>query len=59
MSSGDQKPDVDKLIDESLRKVYDTVLNEGVPDRLTDLLKQLREADDTAGSDGTSSGEEE
>jgi hypothetical protein len=32
------------MIDENLRKVYDSVLKEDVPDRFTSLISQLREA---------------
>ncbi len=32
-------------IDESLRRVYDDMLDDSVPDRFEDLLRQLREQD--------------
>jgi hypothetical protein len=44
MGRDDQKQNVDNMIDENLRKVYDSVLNEEVPDRFSQLLEQLRGA---------------
>ena len=32
-------------IDKSLRRAFDEVLNEGVPDRFTELLNQLKSGD--------------
>lgn len=32
-------------IDESLRRAFDNVVNEGVPDRFADLLKRLKSGD--------------
>ncbi len=32
-------------IDESLRRVYDDMLDDNVPDRFEDLLRRLREQD--------------
>lgn len=39
-------------IDENLRRAYDEVLREGVPDRFNDLLKRLRDGDVPSGDDG-------
>ncbi|WP_300038430.1 NepR family anti-sigma factor [uncultured Roseobacter sp.] len=35
----------ESVIDENLRRVYDEALEEGIPDRFTDLLKALKEQD--------------
>lgn len=35
-------PDISREIDENLRKVYENVLKEEVPDRFKELLNQLR-----------------
>jgi hypothetical protein len=37
--------EVDQQIDENLKRVYDDVLNEAVPDRFHDLIAQLKDAD--------------
>ena len=40
-------------IDESLRRAYDEVVSEGVPDRFSNLLKQLKDGDlPTADAEG-------
>ena len=49
-------PDISREIDENLRKVYENVLNEEVPDRFKKLLNQLR-AEKVPSSD-TSQGEQ-
>ncbi|MFW5654118.1 MAG: NepR family anti-sigma factor [Roseicyclus sp.] len=36
---------MDKQIDENLRRVYDDVLNEAVPDKFLHLIEQLKGAD--------------
>lgn len=33
-------------IDESLRRAFEEVVNEGVPDRFSDLLKRLKEGEE-------------
>jgi len=42
-------------IDENLKRVYDDMLNQEVPDRFKDLLAQLKAQD--AAADDTSGGE--
>jgi len=44
-------------IDENLKRVYDDMLNQEVPDRFKDLLAQLKAQD--AAADDTSGGENE
>jgi hemerythrin-like domain-containing protein len=39
------KSKVDQQIDENLKRVYDDVLKEAVPDRFMDLIKQLQTAE--------------
>jgi hypothetical protein len=43
--------DVQSKIGQQLRAMYDDVVNDGVPDRFADLLRQLDEAKDK-GSNG-------
>ena len=52
MTQDDKKPSVDSLIDQNLRRVYETVLNEDVPDRFTALLDQLRASEGGDGGSG-------
>jgi len=42
MPSQRKSPTVDDQIDENLKRVYEDVLTEAVPDRFLDLLAQLR-----------------
>ncbi len=42
MPSQRKTPTVDDQIDENLKRVYQDVLTEAVPDRFLDLLAQLR-----------------
>jgi hypothetical protein len=49
MGQDDKNASVGKLIDANLRRVYDSVLNEEVPDRFADLLRRL----ETEGAAGT------
>lgn len=49
MGKEDEKPNVDRMIDANLRRVYDSVLQEEVPDRFTDLLRRLQSEDVPAG----------
>jgi len=50
MSQDTPKTRVKQQIDQNLKRVYEDVLNEEVPDRLKDLLAQLRRKDETGGS---------
>lgn len=52
MGGDDKTSSVDSLIDANLRRVYDTVLQEEVPDRFAQLLQKLR-AGGEGGSDAT------
>lgn len=46
---------MDAQINENLKKAYEDVLNEDVPDRLTQLLEKLKAGDAAkSGSDGGS-----
>ena len=49
---------VDDLIDRNLRRVYDDVLQEEVPDRFAKLLAQLENGGGTA-DEGSTEGEDE
>ena len=40
----------ESVIDESLRKVYDETLQEGIPDRFRELLEALRQQEAEKGS---------
>jgi hypothetical protein len=52
MGTDDGKPNVDNMIDTNLRKVYESVLQEDVPDRFAKLLDQLRSGEPSAASEG-------
>jgi hypothetical protein len=45
MTTGKKKSNVDQQIDENLRRVYNDALHENVPDRFTDLIRQLKESE--------------
>jgi hypothetical protein len=45
MVQDDRKTRLDQQIDENLRKVFRQALEEEVPERFQDLLRQLREQD--------------
>ncbi|MBL4915725.1 NepR family anti-sigma factor [Szabonella alba] len=45
MSEDQQKSRLKQEIDSNLKRVYDTVLQEDIPDRFKDLLAQLRAKD--------------
>jgi hemerythrin-like domain-containing protein len=52
------KSTVDQQIDENLKRVYDDMLKEDVPDRFMDLIQQLRQSDGSrspGGPDGNDS----
>lgn len=51
MAEKTPKSNVRRHIDENLRRIYDETLNEQIPDRLTQLLEQLRQK--AASSDDT------
>ena len=46
MATDDKNPNVDKLIEANLRRVYDSVLREEVPDRFAALLQRLEAGED-------------
>ena len=48
MSEEHQKSRLKQEIDSNLKRVYDTVLQEEIPDRFKDLLAQLRAKDSKA-----------
>ncbi|MBT8426048.1 MAG: RNA polymerase subunit sigma-70, partial [Silicimonas sp.] len=39
--SDQQDPELNRLIDKNLKRAFDTLANEPVPDRFTSLLDQL------------------
>jgi hypothetical protein len=43
MAEKTPKSTVRRHIDENLRRIYDETLNEQIPDKLTQLLEQLRQ----------------
>ncbi|MGR3501846.1 NepR family anti-sigma factor [Pseudaestuariivita sp.] len=54
MSQDSPDSSVQRQIDENLRRVYDDVLRQDVPDRFADLLQQLKEGQSAAPSAPTS-----
>lgn len=40
-------PKIDGLIGEKLRKYYDTLMNEPIPNRILELLRQLEEKENS------------
>lgn len=50
MAKNSKRSSVDNQINENLKRVYDDVLNEAVPDRFHDLLAQLKSAGPNAPS---------
>jgi hypothetical protein len=42
MSDSNPKSKIRHQIDENLKRIYDETLNEQIPDKLTQLLEQLR-----------------
>lgn len=51
MTKKTEKPNGAESIDENLRRVYEQVLNEDVPDRFKDLLDRLKSQDDPSEGD--------
>ncbi|WP_281855871.1 NepR family anti-sigma factor [Litoreibacter halocynthiae] len=51
MASDEKKIRGEKQIDENLKRVYEEVVNEEIPDRFKDLLSQLKSQSDDDGSD--------
>ncbi len=49
MNDDAKRPSREAQIDQSLKKVYDEVLKEELPDRLKDLLAKLKSQDDGSG----------
>jgi hypothetical protein len=47
MSSEKPKSGLERQIEENLRKVYQKTVDEDVPDRFAELLKQLKEQDES------------
>ncbi len=45
MPSEEISPEIYKEIDENLRRAYEELLNEELPNRFNDLIQQLRERD--------------
>ncbi len=45
-----------EVIDENLKRVYQDMLDEQVPDRFLDLIAQLRAQDEGGGSEGDDTG---
>ena len=52
MSHGNPKSKIRDQIDENLKRIYDETLNEQIPDRLTQLLEQLRKKSDPMSGSG-------
>ncbi|MEI4471913.1 NepR family anti-sigma factor [Frigidibacter sp. MR17.24] len=50
-ASDDSRPTVERQIDENLRRVYQQMVEESVPDKFMSLLAQLRQQDGGKGSD--------
>jgi hypothetical protein len=55
MGTDDGKSNVDNMIDANLRKVYESVLQEDVPDRFAKLLDQLKSGETAGIRSGTES----
>ncbi len=51
MSDKDRKPEVDRLIDDNLRRAFRHKAEEEIPQRLVDLLNKLRDEDSTSKGD--------
>jgi hypothetical protein len=44
MAKDQSKSPVNQQIDENLRRVYDEALQDGIPDKFRDLIRQLKES---------------
>ncbi|MHA6345799.1 NepR family anti-sigma factor [Roseivivax sp. CAU 1761] len=53
MAENRDKPKQAQVIDDNLKRVYQDMLDEKVPDRFLDLLSQLKAQDDKQGQNGT------
>lgn len=51
MKQEQQKSNVSREIDENLKRAYDDVLKEEIPDKFKTLLAQLRNAEMSSGED--------
>jgi hypothetical protein len=51
MTSQGQHKARESVIDQNLRRVYEEALDEGIPDRFTSLLEQLKEQERDQGND--------
>ncbi|MGR3365124.1 MAG: NepR family anti-sigma factor [Maritimibacter harenae] len=52
MTDDSKKENVEEQIDQNLRKVFQSKLDEEVPDRFMELLAQLKEKEDQGRSHG-------
>ncbi|SDX45117.1 NepR family anti-sigma factor [Litoreibacter albidus] len=53
MTNDEKKIRGEKQIDENLKRVYEEVVNEELPDRFKDLLSQLKSQSTGGGSDAS------
>lgn len=51
MADSNPKSTIRQQINENLRRIYDETLNEQIPDKLTQLLEQLRQKTAQPGAD--------
>jgi hypothetical protein len=58
MAENNPKSKVRRPIDENLRRIYDETLNEQIPDKLAQLLEQLRQRTARDVEDGDPEGRE-
>lgn len=58
MAENNPKSKVRRHIDENLRRIYDETLNEKIPDKLAQLLEQLRQRTARDVEDGDPEGRE-
>ena len=47
----------ERFIDENLRRVYEETVEEGIPDKFKDLLKKLKEQEESSGQPATGKSE--